>query len=266
MTAVEPGQSTAAPATSDRDDVAPGPRPPVIGLCPYLAADGGAWRSATPAREHRCGAVSPPAPLATEKQRRLCLTAEHATCATYEAAQATRWVIPERGSGRPRVVARSTPVVLDRGRFNIAMPALRTDRTTGQAILVILLGIAFVAIVLAKLSSGGEAGIAGAPGASSSPRASAAGASPSRNSASAAPASSAGSGASADASASAAPSGGPTARPTPRPTTYTVKTGNTLASIAKKFGTTAAILAKLNGIKDPSKLRVGQVLKIPPAG
>ena len=42
------------------------------------------------AREHRCGAVAPPAPLATEKQRRLCLTPDYPSCATFEAARAAR--------------------------------------------------------------------------------------------------------------------------------------------------------------------------------
>ena len=44
------------------------------------------WRASTPAREHRCTVVTPPAILAAEKQRRLCLTAEHVGCSTYLAA------------------------------------------------------------------------------------------------------------------------------------------------------------------------------------
>lgn len=45
-------------------------------------------------------------------------------------------------------------------------------------------------------------------------------------------------------------------------TTYTVKSGDTLSSIASKFGTTYQELAQLNRIADPNKIYVGQVLKI----
>lgn len=44
--------------------------------------------------------------------------------------------------------------------------------------------------------------------------------------------------------------------------TYTVKSGDTLSSIARKYNTTYQKLAELNGIKDPSKIYVGQVLKV----
>jgi lysozyme len=51
---------------------------------------------------------------------------------------------------------------------------------------------------------------------------------------------------------------------TPAPTrTYTVKSGDTLSSIAVKFGTTVAALASLNNIQDINVIHVGQVLKIP---
>ena len=129
-------------------------------LCPYLAASDGAWRSSTVAREHRCGAVSPPAPLAAEKQRRLCLTADHVACATFEAARASRPIAHDRAPTLPRPLARTTPVVLDHGRIVIGLPALRSERSTAQVALVILLAVAFAAIVLARLSSGGLAGAA----------------------------------------------------------------------------------------------------------
>lgn len=45
-------------------------------------------------------------------------------------------------------------------------------------------------------------------------------------------------------------------------TTYTVKRGDTLSAIAKKYGTTVSALAKLNNIKDVNYIYVGQVLKI----
>lgn len=43
---------------------------------------------------------------------------------------------------------------------------------------------------------------------------------------------------------------------------YTVKKGDTLTAIAKKYKTTVAKLKKINGIKDVNKIFVGQVLKV----
>lgn len=44
---------------------------------------------------------------------------------------------------------------------------------------------------------------------------------------------------------------------------YTVKTGDTLSSIARRYRTSAEALMKSNGITDPTKLRVGQKLTLP---
>ena len=44
--------------------------------------------------------------------------------------------------------------------------------------------------------------------------------------------------------------------------TYTVKSGDTLSSIASKYGTTYQELARINGISNPNKIYPGQVLKI----
>lgn len=44
--------------------------------------------------------------------------------------------------------------------------------------------------------------------------------------------------------------------------TYTVQPGDTLYSIAKRFGTTVEALQVLNGLEDPTKIAVGQVLKV----
>ena len=45
--------------------------------------------------------------------------------------------------------------------------------------------------------------------------------------------------------------------------TYTVKSGDTLSSIASKYGTTYQKLAKYNNISNPNVIRVGQKIKIP---
>ena len=101
------------------------------------------------------GAVAPPAPLATEKQRRLCLTPDYPSCPTFEAARAARPVAHDRAPTLPRPLANTTPVVLDHGRITITLPALGSDRSTGQAALIALMAVAFAAIVLARLTGGG---------------------------------------------------------------------------------------------------------------
>ncbi|HPT54065.1 MAG TPA: LysM peptidoglycan-binding domain-containing protein [Fervidobacterium sp.] len=44
---------------------------------------------------------------------------------------------------------------------------------------------------------------------------------------------------------------------------YIVKSGDTLSAIASAYKTTISKVTEINGIKDPSKLSIGQVLKIP---
>ena len=259
MTAVDHDVPSSPPASND---VAIDP--PITFVCPYLAAADGAWRSAAAAREHRCMAVAPFAPLATEKQRRLCLTADHLRCATFEAALAARPVAHDRVPTLPRPLARTTPVVLDHGRLAISRPTLDPGHVSGQAILVGLMAIAFAAIILARLTGGG--GSAGAGVASPTPQTtvsasatSSSGSSSGRPTATPAP--------TLKAEPSAA-SGGSAVPATPPPSTagtrtYKVKAGDTLVGIAAKFGTTPKAIVSLNGITNPSSLKVGQVLQIP---
>lgn len=47
-----------------------------------------------------------------------------------------------------------------------------------------------------------------------------------------------------------------------QPTTYTVRSGDTLSKIARRYGTTVQKLCQLNGLKETSTLRVGQKLKV----
>jgi len=205
--------------------------------------------------------VAPPAPLAAEKQRRLCLTADYPTCATFEAARAARPVAHDRTPLLPRPLARAAPVVLDHGRLSVAVPPVRADRTTIQAVLVILLGLAFAALVLARLAGGQTPGGAvgsgspsdGVAGATATAVASTKNPSPtSRGNRTPAPTA---------AGSSAAPSTpGPGA---PASQTYKVKAGDTLVGIAARFGTTPKAIRTLNGLASSSSLRVGQVLKIP---
>ena len=264
MSAVE-GLPASRPAT-EPDGRRPDPSA-LPALCPYLGTLDGTWRSATAVREHRCLAVSPPVPLATEKQRRLCLVADHVDCATYGAAIASH-APAGRHDGHARPVARMTPVILDHGRFDLRLPTLRADRGTGQAALVAVLGIALVAILLARPSgNAGAIGPDGTAAASSAPSSvpTVVAAAPSveprpeatpteppatpKPSATPAPPSTAPSAASSEPATSGA--------------RYKVKSGDTLSAIAARFGTTTRVLVRLNGITDPSRLKVGPILKLP---
>ena len=55
------------------------------------------------------------------------------------------------------------------------------------------------------------------------------------------------------------------ATPEERPSTYTIAQGDSLWTIAHKFGTTVVKLRKLNKLKKGALLHPGQVLQIPPA-
>jgi LysM repeat protein len=200
--------------------------------------------------------------------------AEHRSCATYQVATgqgdlmaAVQDIRPTRPAGSAgRAIVRTAPLVLDHGRLGVAVPTITADRRLGQAALLALMAVAFAAILLARLSgaAGDPSGpsLAGGAGASPSP-------SPSTRPAST-PA------ASADApirtlvptevEPTTAPSADPAPSATPTeaaPTTYKVRRGDTLSGIAAEFGTTVAVLKELNDIKDPSKLRVGQVIELP---
>ncbi len=63
--------------------------------------------------------------------------------------------------------------------------------------------------------------------------------------------------------ATASPGASPSATATPGGLSYTVVAGDTLFSIARRYGVTLATLAALNKIADTSQINVGQVLRIP---
>jgi LysM repeat protein len=240
--------------------------PATAAVCPYLLASDGRWRASTVAREHRCTVVSPPAILAAEKQRRLCLTAEHVGCSTYLAAiDATD--PGEEGPARAdhrrtREVTRTAPLVLDHGRLAIGVPALRVERGAGQQSgLVALMAVAFAAIVVARLSAGGPdlTPVQAVGGAAASPTGAIS------------PAPTTQPIATDDATRTLVPTeveptpAPPAATGTPAaaPRTYKVRSGDTLGAIAREFDTTVAALQELNDIDDPRLLRVGQVLELP---
>jgi murein DD-endopeptidase MepM/ murein hydrolase activator NlpD len=55
----------------------------------------------------------------------------------------------------------------------------------------------------------------------------------------------------------------PAPKPAAKPKSHRVVSGDTLGKIATKYGTTVAVLAKLNKIANVNSIRVGQVIRLP---
>ena len=230
-------------------------------ICPYLAlADDGRTVADGFDAEHRCHALTPPAPLERARQVQLCLTEAHARCERFAAAR-TAWLAAS--SGLPRV---APDVAFGRTRLTIEPEAswrgLSGPPRTRVSRRAMLVGTA-VAAVLVVLLLGNAFGLLGrAPASTPSPTPSTSATatqttaptpSPSPPSPTAVP----------TAVPTPAPTAAPTATPAPTPRTYVVQKNDTLNAIAAKFHTTAQAIAAANGIKVSDTLNVGQVLIIP---
>lgn len=238
---------------------------PVPPRCPFVSGPDGAWIAESASAAHRCGAVRPPAILSLPKQRRLCLTSEHATCATYLAAREARAAVVGTTDvpGQAWGWVRMTPIVDTSVGRGAILAGYLADRRVWQFVPAVALVAALGALGLSNL--GGN----GASDRSSLPTSFVAAATPTLRASSAAdtlvPTTSA------DASPDTTPRPSPTASavPTPSPTpissaraTYTVKSGDTLYVIARQFGVTLAALKDFNGLTS-NTIHVGQVLRIP---
>jgi LysM repeat protein len=231
--------------------------------CPFLVAEGGGWRLELPTRDHRCAAVSPPAPLSPEKQARLCLTSAHTSCATYLASVMARQVrvgaVPTDRTTRWGL-ARTTTVIEDPGGWRARVLALLLDRRRWPAIPAVLLVTTLFTLALSGFRAGGANPAAASPAPSRASATPALTAGPTtKPTATSAP----------EATATVAPSVAPSptvassAGPAASFRTYRVKSGDTLSVIAAQFDTTSRAIAQLNGISVGATLRIGQVLKIP---
>ena len=264
-----PAEAPSRPSQTALDPLAAAPVDPVADGadlamargCPFLLAESGGWRLDVPSRDHRCGAVSPPAALSPEKQSRLCLTAAHTTCATYLASMSARGArlgAPATERATRWGLARTTTVIEDTGGLRSRVVALLLDRRRWPAIPAVILVTTLLVLAFSGLRGGSATPVATAsptPAVTSSPTAQP----------SVAPTGTPAPVATPTIAPSVAPS--PTTKASVGPTatfrTYTVKSGDTLSAIASQFGTTSKAIADLNGIRVSTTLHIGQVLKIP---
>ena len=147
--------TTARPhgGASDVADPRRGSAPDVGGICPYLLAERGRWRSARPSRDHRCTAVTSPLPVAADKQLELCLVDRHPTCPRFIAA---RTQLEDAGVGRVHstwAFGAPVPVLLEGPGLHLDLPRTVRGRPVGQVLLGLLMILAFAAVVLARGSA-----------------------------------------------------------------------------------------------------------------
>ena len=223
-------------------------------ICPYLAlADDGRTVADGFDPEHRCHALTPPAPLERSRQVQLCLTEAHARCERFAAAR-TAWLAASSGLPRvaPDVAFGNTRLVLEPEAAWRNLASSPTTRLSRPAMLVAAAALAVVALLVASSLFGFMKGLPAAESATPTPSPSVA---PSV-AASVAPSL-------AEVSAAGSSSVAPVVTAAPQQTTYTVQQGDTLNLIAQRFGTTAQAIADANGMKVTDTINPGQVLVIP---
>ena len=225
-------------------------------VCPYLGlADDPRTHFAFATTAHRCHSPSGPGRIEVSHQAALCLGANYPACRRYAAPIAAAGP----ASGPAIVVAEATPPIAhvsgrvrwrgSEGRHGLL---IRAAAVLGAAVIL----VAVLLAVARFLPAGGPPGVAGSGSPASLLGPSASLASPVG---SLAP----------TPTASVAPTSEPTPSPSPSgsvcslPTTHVVARGETLTSIARRYGVTLAALEKANGIKNPSLIVVGQRLIIP---
>ena len=247
--------------------------PDAAGACPYLGlADDPATHFAFPSGAQRCYAGSRPATIDLPKQARDCLTAAHVTCPRYRPVRApSPPPAPSPHAPRTIVVAAGVPTervrpepTVEPGRRDAPRPKRRAGR--GRLLLAVALAAAVIVavlLVIAQLGAGSATPAPGAGDASPSPSVAAAPSDRSTSSSTPVPTETA----SAAPSPTAGPSAAATERPRPSPTReariHVVRRGDTLTSIAARYGVTVAAIRRANEIADPNLIVVGRKLVIP---
>ena len=223
-------------------------------ICPYLAlADDGRTVADGYDAEHRCHALTPPAPLDRARQVQLCLTEAHVRCDRFASAR-TAWlaassglprVAPDVAFGRTRLVLEPEPAWR-----NLSAPSTQFSRRTA------LIAVGVLVVGLLVLGSAFRL-FGGAPAANASPTPSASPSASPIASPSAVESTSAGASASTAASAPAVTDAGASADSMPSP-----REGDTFNGRALQFGTTAQAIRAANGLTSDN-INPGQVLVIP---
>jgi LysM repeat protein len=252
--------------------------PGAADACPYLGlVDDPATHFAFPSGAQRCHAGSRPLTIDHPKQARDCLTAAHVTCPLYRPVRAPTSPPPAQPAPQaPRAIVVAAGVQTERVRpeppvepgHREILPALRRP---GRGLLVfalalaatVLVGTLLGMVIVAQLGRDSPTPTHGAVVATPSPSVAAATGARPTSSPTPAPTDTA----SAAPSPTPGPSAAATERPRPSPTSdarvYSVRRGDTLTSIAARYGVTVAAILRVNEIDDPNLIIVGQKLVIP---
>jgi len=228
-------------------------------ICPFLALEAD-LRSAMAGYdpEHRCLARDDPQPLDRATQRARCLTDEHRNCEWY--LQGSAALAKQRRAPRPAPDARfiSTRLVLepDDGWRPMGMAArpLRRRRLAMSGATLLVLGAAGAA-----LSTSGFGLMTAASLPTPEPSTAPVGSATARPT----PSPSAVPTVKASVSVATASPRAPTPSPRNTPRTYVAQKGDSLSTIAARFGVTVQALMAANGLANPNLVNVGQVLVIP---
>src|SRR5664279_2770079 len=134
--AASPGRDTLhdmeEPATDEPRD----PRAATL-VCPFLVSAAGPWRSAEPARDHRCARLTRSTHIEPTHQRRYCLASGGPGCPHY---------VPVRAKSR---FVSTLPVVVDRGPLTATLEKGGVRRLAAPATVVIV-GAALGALLLSR--------------------------------------------------------------------------------------------------------------------
>ncbi len=221
-----------------------------LAACPHLVSVDGPWHAASPSRAHRCRLLKAGRPT-LERQRLHCLGSSHVDCPTWLEAHG-----PQGRPATPGPFVATAPVVLEGPGIGISSRG--AARRLAAPVTVIVAGVALGALLLSRGPlAPGSPGAGGATPTATPIGSLEPGGTPGFSAGAATPAPTA--------TPMPAATAAPTVTPTnaSRPQTYTVRSGDTLTSIAAEFGTTTRKLAKLNNIENPSLIRVGQELLLP---
>ena len=224
-------------------------------VCRFLVSAAGPWRTAEPARDHRCSRLTRTTHLDLVHQRRFCLGSGGTGCPHYVTARA------------PGRFVSTLPVVVDKGPMTATLETEGVRRLAAPATVVIV-GAALGALLLSRGpgAPGPTASGTGGPTLGTSTPSSAASSPPASVEPTRSPAPTASPLPSSAPTASSLPSSTPGASPSPTTVggrTYTIRPGDTLGAIAARFGTTTPVLVQLNGIANPRLIHAGEVLKLP---